>query len=465
MDTILLTNIGNRSITLNKETYFDSNKDKSITFLDWTKNLLENYDIHSQNLDINIFNPLVEGENRPAKIMLFYSDQSKIETRTNQDTIHEAHIIQKILVDKYGYNPNDILLEAIEVKVVENGKLMDAYRRKFYQVKKLKFDKIMICDAGGTPQQKMALKIVAEYLLEPNEYEIKYIEGNTLVTDVSVNEYRSIIDTEQALKLIKVGEFVAAYSLLSDTNIGITSKDKRLQLVKYVMYRFNNKYQKCNDAISRFDISIFGSLISDQQNGIVASSNLELDEYFGDAYMMLVDKFYKVIFYWNNQSYSNAILALSQFYESFFVEAIMNSKEMKELYGTPYAKYKTDLQINYLNEYISTNYPRLLENYRPNIDSISTQILVCKKMKLLSIVNIANIMSPYIGHSGDSLAGKEINVTRNKIAHDGLFLTKDDMHKMKHIGEVIEAISKELQLTLNNLFMDLCLEIERNYRI
>ena len=109
---ILLANLGNRNITYQGRSYPDFTKEEKAqyTFREWTKSLIEEYDLHQHSLDINILNPLLIPRGQYEKVYLYASDQSNIETRTDQDTVYEADIIKNILCDKYAYEHEEIVI-------------------------------------------------------------------------------------------------------------------------------------------------------------------------------------------------------------------------------------------------------------------------------------------------------------------------------------------------------------------
>lgn len=456
-----MTNIGNRNIIYKGKSYAEHND--NINFLDWSYNLLENYIHYKDDLDINIFKPLLRPENNIESILILYSDQSKLNTRTNQDTIYEAKIIKQILIDKYQYKDKDIELLPIKVKVVDNGALMKDYRSKLIQIRRREFSKLIICDAGGTAQQKMALKIMAEYILENNQYEIKYTEDNNIVSDVSINEYRKILDDEQSIKLMHHGQFYEALRILGFENLNQSSSDVKINLLKYLHFRFNNNPIKAKEAISRAVNVKMPPLVLNYINRCADSDLIELSDYFGTPiFILLIDKFYKVLFYRSIHLYSECILALSQFYEFLFSESV---KRIDPIYnfGQNITRGHSDEQIQNLNEFISQSYPDLI-GHRADIRSTNTQLLICKKTGPLSIQNMACLLSPYIEFTDNTINTQTINPIRNKIAHEGLYLSKLDFENSKQIVCLISGLQELLKLTNQNLFKDICNYIEDKIR-
>ena len=466
---ILLANLGNRNITYNNIPYQEletSNVQGSsyLDFYQWTKNILDNYEEEKKNLDINIINPLVKYPNKPDKIIFFYSDQSQLATRTNQDTIFEARIIKLILLDKYGFKEEQIELLPIEVKVIDTGKLMLAYRFFFNKIKKTNFTKITICDAGGTAQQKMALKIIAEYMLEPEQYVIKYAEKNTIVSDVCINEYRNIIDKEQAIQLIRQGELVAASQILKyDWQANKPSLAQVLHM--HVLYRYYGNQKSAIQELTKIKNLAQYQLLIDYSNNIAYSLNNELSEYFSIDWIKLTEKFYKVLFLLEIKSYSLAILTLSQFYEELLIISVDKLSEEYNFGKFSKRKKLTEEQRTNLKSFIDLNYPQLVENHKADIGNLSTQILIGKKLFPKSLQKICNFLSVHVDYTDNTKPSQTINTIRNKIAHEGLFINeKQFLKEYGYISSLIINIKNELKLNKENLFKELFYTLETNLR-
>jgi hypothetical protein len=456
MSKILIANIGNRNICLNGQLYFDIVKYKSISFLEWTKDLFEKYAENEKQLDINIINPLVLGEIRPDKIILYYSDQSSLNTRTDQDTIYEAKLMKRILVDKYHFSENEVITEGIKVSVINTGDLIKEYRRRMLALKKQGYKLLTICDAGGTAQQKMALKIAAEYILD--HYEIKYAEKNELISDVSINEYRNIIDAEQAIKLLKYGEIKAACNTLNISLVN-ANNNHAISLLQYLYYRFYGIKDKMNWAESNCLKKNYNEKINQVISEKNVSNNPQLNDAYGKLIQHLLDKFYKVEFYKNINNHTDCILSFAQFYEYLLNQYFISSDEFE--FGKPFDKNNNADQKIQLQNFINENYPKLENKHKASIESVSTQVLLLKTSKNNSMSNLASLLSPYIGFTDDTLAGKEINVIRNSIAHDGLFISDDDMKKKYlYFYPLVDQLKAVLSPVDDNPFILIMEEIE-----
>lgn len=219
MAKILLANIGNRNLVQIAENGNLTNL-KDIDFLpkksfrDDTEVLLkwiENKEEPLEKYAINILNAVLEKEEIFDKIFLFASNQKSVKSERDkrQDTIYAAEIIKLILA-------KDAKYANIEVNIVEmqkNPSQVDEqileFREKITNIlSNHSDDEIIICDSGGTPQQKSALKLVTEYVLNKTE-KLKFYQVIDNFDDMPVlsqkddaklqklYQYRQIIDAQQ----------------------------------------------------------------------------------------------------------------------------------------------------------------------------------------------------------------------------------------------------------------------------
>lgn len=456
---ILFANLGNRNITYNNKVY--SKQEIPSSFRDWTQDLLANYKKVSDKVKINIINPLIENK-RFDNIYLLFSDQSNLNTRIDQDTIYTAKIIKKLLVDRHGYKEGQIQLSHINAKVIDNGNLIIEYRNLIRQV--LRRDPtafITICDAGGTAQQKMSLKIMAEYLLDESQYEVKYVEHNELVNDVNLNEYRKVIEEEQALKLIEHGEYEAAASLLSYKDLkksaDLKKKYKPQIYFSYVYFRYiqnerlaqlNAKRLKVEDDLTNFYIE-----------GKPLCENESLVQFLGNKKAFrITELLLKALFLKQIKKYSLSILTFAQFYETF-LEYIMVKMFPKEAYGKP--RYRSPENKEKFDKYFKKNFMHFLSNnkaFQIDPDNLATRVMVGKASSNKSVKNICNTLSPFILYTDDCSVdnGRTINSIRNKIAHEGKYITNADLsHDLKYVPKLYEDIEAEMNLVDKNTYFTL----------
>lgn len=444
MKSVLLANIGNRNITYKGKMYFeDIGAKRDATFRVWTKNILDNYEEVKGDLDINIINPIIKDQ-RPGRIILFFSDQSALNTRIDQDTLYEAEIMKNILINAYDYNVDDIAIKKLDCKVIDNGALMRSYRRELLKVKRnLEHgDLITICDAGGTAQQKMALKVMAEYLLDKDQYKVVYTEKNQLVSDVNVNEYRSVINAEEAIRLIHNGQYGGAAKLLDYNHLELaprfSKKEWKKRVFAHCYWRFYGNYEMAFSSIQGVPVS--HPIIKNYQNRKLDIKN----QRFGDNFdivdiQRILDRFSKAEFFYSINNYSSSILAFSQFYEDFFATVLEKSYPHKK-YGSP--QYSNDERRQRFTNQILRDIPDILNRIgRINIIDLSLQCIIAKEYPNTTIQTLASIISPHIDYSDDAIKGKAISSWRNRIAHDGYFVSETDIkNKIDYYPDLLKNI-------------------------
>ncbi|HUN17704.1 MAG TPA: hypothetical protein PK622_12855 [Saprospiraceae bacterium] len=471
MAKILLANLGNRNIIYKGKTYPDFDKELKAelgTFREWTESLLLNFENKKDFLDLNILDSLLNSMiGEIGEIILFYSDQ-EANQKNDQDTIYEAKIVKNLIKSKYNFE--NVNLIAVKASVVDNEGLVRFYRNQIRHLKnrETKDNYFIICDAGGTAQQKQALKIIAEFLLDESEFEVKYINPNGTIDQVSQLEYRNIIVTEQAINLIQHGLFSAAAQLLGIRIENVNLLDIKGKLLCSLIHRYNSNQEGAISllkSIQKISIDKF----QEYKEQKVQSLNVELKEFFGKKYLILTDKLYKAIFLNNKKLFSESILAFAQFYELFFVLSI-SQPNLKILYGSPSNPQLTEQQKLNLKEFFDHNYQSYLEqrkDFNPAIGNINTQVMILKKSENESVKKIAIVLSPHIEWTDDcgSNGGFIVTSIRNKIAHKGLYIDQDKMSKeYSSYEKILEQCHSILQLTERDLFQDLADLLEQNFR-
>lgn len=451
--TILISNIGNRNITYKGVTYPSFSKDtKEIlgSFRDWTQKLLKNLEEEKQHIKLNILDTLIdEKKGKINKIYLFYSDHPEGE-RNDQDTLFEAEIM-KILIEEQYQIPTE--LKKVKAVVVDNNTLLRFYRNALRSINKYnKQPYIIVCDAGGTAQQKSALKIILEFSLPANRYEVQYVNFGKL-KKIEPIEYRNIISTEQAASLIDDGQYYSAIKVLGfdSPELANNQKDKNFKLLAHLFFRFHaNEVYALRNIQSK--LALESPLLDAYLKKQAFSKNEVLKKVFGDSsFLKVIERFYKVIFYHKRQKWSSTILALSQFYEDFFE------------YSYSHLKDKMDVEKEFEIQYASfiTNFNRNKnpkDHYRINGFSVPVRCMICKLSDVPSISAIGKLISPYLTHTDESLDTIKsntyaLNGIRNKIAHEGKIITnaEKEMH-LPYLDILIENLKEVLMLEKEDLF-------------
>ncbi|HOY12965.1 MAG TPA: hypothetical protein PLY70_07480 [Saprospiraceae bacterium] len=467
---ILLANLGNRNITFKGNTYLDFDKELKAeigTFREWTNNLLKTFENNQKFLKLNILDTLLDKTIHSLdKIILFYSDQND-EEKNDQDTIHEAEIVKRLIIEKYNFNFLNISLVPVEGSVVDNENLLQFYRSEIKKLKKLNDENyFIICDAGGTAQQKQALKIIAEFLLRENEYEIQYINFTGKIDLVSQREYRKIILTEQAINLIQHGYFSAAAQLLGIKIEEAENQQWNGKLLCSVIHRFNSNVKIAKNLISPNNTN---PMFINFKSGKSDSKSTYLEKIFGGKFVVLTDKLYKAIFLHNKLLYSESILAFAQFYE-YYLDLAINVVCDKNRFGKPRNPDLNDFQKNNLRDFFIANYSDYLERkpgYQPTLSSINTQVMILKVEGTNSVKTFAEMISPFVDWTDDCHSSNERIITkvRNRIAHEGMLISHEDMqNKYNYYLQLLHDSSKICELTYSDLFQNLADVLEISLR-
>ena len=295
MKHVLIANLGNRNllhipatnIKLEQKLYLEdallqfSEKYKNSSFLESSAKALEeleNGKVNIKDFHLNIINtPIVE--EMIDEVYLFYTNQKENHTGASdskeyaQDTLHAYHIVKRIFeCEKHPTTPPNVQMKAIgdeDSKMLLEGSPVDAGRlisqflgklREIFRGCDRKETRFFICDSGGTPQQKTALKIASEFIsnkyyqsvyeLDESEeqLQVEYIQveqeqpessGKTAIevkeedgkpycnlsasrtlspSSAANNEYKDIITLQQIKLLISKGKFSEASSLSESLN-------------------------------------------------------------------------------------------------------------------------------------------------------------------------------------------------------------------------------------------------------
>ncbi len=264
MSGLLLTNIGNRNLLYQGKTIAEHIKDHQVrsaaNFREFTRQLLEDPDdpendlikgSHEGNLRLAILDKLLEkhreeiDQGELKTLVLYYSEQQ--DTRNDQDTVYAARVMKNLI--GRSFPALDVRLERVEGKVTDNDGLMRHYRRSLLNFLETFPDaRFLICDAGGTPQMKYALKITSEFVLRPERYAVEYVNQDSTIETVPQDEYRRIIVQEQLLLMIRQLDYKGCLVLTEgrkDLARGVR------ELIEFAHYRFNAREADALNAAGR----------------------------------------------------------------------------------------------------------------------------------------------------------------------------------------------------------------------
>jgi hypothetical protein len=391
-------------------------------------------------------------EGVPDFVYLFTSDQvGEIEARMRQDTIHAGYIIAELLRKEFGERIN---VESIPItgSVVKLNDLTSRFREV---MKKLVFEKhpddeIIICDSGGTPQQKNALKIVSEYFLserKPNFYQVREeidpqtgeaILGKGEAVKLDEQEIGKIVDEQNISLLIDSGEYSAAATLrrrtLSDTpEIFLRVLGYRKELLHNEAIR-QLKLQIGNQGTVK-DWLIEKDLTENEYPSICNFLLIEttykwedwkIDFSSNKEYFELCEVLEVASFYWHQEKWTDAVRVYAIFIERFinakYKRLGINRRDRKGIYMTSL----NDIVIK--NELKPGNVDFVVK-----ADSISTYIAYlltktkCSAISESLLRSFKKCNSMWTATPEDGKKG--LDRLRNDISHEGTGVTKADIDK------------------------------------
>jgi hypothetical protein len=456
MNKILVSNIGNRNITYKGKTY---NHTTDGTFKEWTQQLLDNFEIEKSNIKIQIIDQFLESKDF-NKVILFSSNQVK-EAKQDQDTLFEAEIMKKLIDEQYGLETQII---EIQSRVIDNDALILFYRQAIRQIKKTNPDsKIIVCDAGGTPQQKSSLKIILEFFLDEDQFEVYYANpSNGKIEPVPQIQYRRVIQAEQIRKLIEIGEYKSATKLLGfddalkcslSTNLAI----KMLGLGHVLFERqWSNLMAFVNNSNHKqIQNSTLLSRIKNQSSLI---QNDEFKELFDQKELFkLGEMLAQIQFSWINGLYTSTIMQFAIFYENYLYEIIKH--ELKYDLVNDF-----DRENERLRKEAKIEFGNVANKFGANdiIDGVPFKILVAENIKDDVNQSFLNLLKPFIsdgkdfkvnGYTSNVLA---LNSIRNKIAHNGRIIQKQNIdQELPYFKDLIDKTFKLFNLPLENSYLKL----------
>ncbi|MGB3618325.1 MAG: hypothetical protein WBA12_09410 [Catalinimonas sp.] len=236
---LLLANVGNRNLLYDGQPIPEHLRAHAPnqTFKAFTRHLLDDYAAHAPRLAVNILNALIdEKRGELSEVVLFASNQTS-EAYQDQDTLYAGELLARKITEAYGLPARCVELRC---GVTNNEQLMRTYRSKYKEILREHPDeRFLLCDAGGTAQQKAAFKIMAEYLFDTDAYEVFYVAwkgGRSVVEPVPTVEYRRIIGLEQIDALNRRGNYRGAADLYA-LNRKKPDKSVAYRLMQFAHYR------------------------------------------------------------------------------------------------------------------------------------------------------------------------------------------------------------------------------------
>jgi hypothetical protein len=454
MKKILLSNIGNRNILYNNKN-FDFKTDGS--FKEWTKALLTNFEIEKPFLSIQIIDQLLDNDVF-EEVFLFSSNQIN-EIKKDQDTLYEAEILKKLIEEKYQTKTSII---ENQNKVIDNDAQMLFYRHSIRTInRQFPDEKIIVCDAGGTAQQKSALKIILEFFLEETQFEVFYPNpSNGLIEKVQQIQYRRIIQTEQIRKLIDIGEYKSATKLLGFDNPILCASDSKMpvkllglghvlferqwQYVLPFVKNSNHKQIKNSKLLTR--ILAQKSLIENDEFTLLFEENI---------LFKLGEMLAQIQFCWHQKLFTNTIMQFAIFYETYLYEIISHELEfdLANNFDFENERLKRTAKLEFVNV-------AHFFGQKDIVDGVPFKIMIAENILNDCNNSFLKLLKPFISDGKDFKVigfGKQavaINSIRNKIAHNGRVIDKVAIKdELPYLEDLLNSVFKVFGLSQSNPYL------------
>lgn len=443
MNPLLIANLGNRNLLFSGELFDGSDSErntgsklfgKQLNFKDLSILLLEDIKNGQHNVEIklNILDAFFEnGHQAFSGVKLIGSDQVNA-AKQDQDTYWEALIIKYLIEKDYKV---ECEIEKYEGNVTDNNSLLKFYTSLLNQYK-IDYPgvKKIICDAGGTAQQKAALKIAAEFILGKDEFEVYYKPINSDILElVNQYEYRKIIVSEQIKSLIEHGNYSGALQVLHDLDDWELYSDLRNLLV-FGKFRMDSLYEEINIIGRKSFQKIPVPELLDLYKRKTPVCSVRFQEIFGSELkdpslhaFHVSELYYIVDFYQHDANYTEMVLSLAIFIESFTTHYVSSHTGINLL--TEY-QLNSDKFIRLLND----EYPEVntVFSFRPTSLSLPVILavagIIARNNKDKFAAELIYLLQSFNKEFSHKIVA--IDELRNKIAHKGEGVKERDLKKL-----------------------------------
>ena len=468
MKKILLANIGNRNFLYQGKTYYELLKDGDIhdDFRSFTEHLWQQYDQIHTELTINILQVILEAKKEEIeKVILFVSDHPT-DTRRDQDTLFAGKILARLIPKHY---PEIIVqIHSIQVQITDPNQLLLAYRNFFRQQITAEPERqYLICDAGGTAQQKSSLKIICEYLLDREDFEVYYVaQGKDYQSELRLIppvEYRKILDAEQIIGLIERGEYRGAVDIYSRMNRH-ASESPVFQLLQFGRYRSERLWM---EAQRYADPGQYPEALRPNLHSLSAYRKLEAagnhtgwaaELFPARSYFEICECFAILQREYELEHYTETVLNMFRFMEAYLYHVL------DETFGYHFRQDYQGAQHALLRD-IPHRFPGIRRFFgkKKKIRG-GLPILILAASHIHGLKHDTHEKMIHSFQSFNSLLNKEfktnshllpLDMLRHQIAHRGLGVTRQEFLSIPHIDGVLLAWGRWLQMPLTNPYRHL----------
>lgn len=237
MKVILIANVGNRNLTYRGNSILKELEGLKITYREFTKALV----LGNQEAELNvaiidvIFNAY---KSKLNKVLLIASNQAKGANR-DFDTYYAAELIKRKIRRTEAWNHLEVEILEMPISLENTSEIMSWYKRSLTRIYAENGNaEYVICDAGGAPQMKTPLKILAEFIFPLKSLSIKYVvQHSGELVDVEQVEYRKVIVAYQIESLIQSLQYRAAVELWAGLAGLSPDKDRVLLFLQFAAAR------------------------------------------------------------------------------------------------------------------------------------------------------------------------------------------------------------------------------------
>lgn len=465
--TILIANIGNRNLYLDGKELAKSfgQNDRLKSF---SQQILQNLPEYKSRLSVNIISGLLqELQSELSKVILYGSNQLDPEV-SDQDTLHVAAIMKELLDEQYPHIDFEVrLLNGISV--VDNDGLLAFYRSELVKLlNEHPQNRFVICDAGGTAQQKAALKIMAEFLLPKERYRVYYQNVKTHKLEIVQNvEYQRVITQEQMAVLIDRSEYRAALDLLELIGGEEESLDTFRRFLTFLACR---KEMLIHDAKSVVKGMLCELDSPDDPRNSTFNRYKQQVLYPEPEFDLQLNKSLNKHFFesqerleWASHCYdqnrkTEAVLAFQNFVETFLgllLEAVL--PEFRNAASDPGTGRR-------LISFIGEKFPVIIEQFENRVTTVSLPVLICTLKEIMKernaspvlnlLAELENTHSYFIPLAGSRYLG--LDKLRNKIAHEGEGVNDQKLAEAcPDFGGLLKKVRQQLNMPETNTYRQL----------
>lgn len=408
---ILIANIGNRNFTYRGKSVAEHLKGLNTTFREFTKSLV--LGDQENNIELVILDSILrEYGNHISKIVLVATNQQRGDNR-DQDTHYAAELVKRRINLTPEWKNITIEIEELPISIERTAEVMNWYKRILIKTYGEHSDaEFLICDAGGAPQMKTPLKIMAEFILPADKYAVKYVLQQTgEVVDVEQVEYRKVLTAYQIESLLPTLNYRAA----SDLWRGITglpeAKDNLLLMLTFANARSQMLFDDARNAANRAGGRMKDSAVdlrSYAENKVEDMPDIQFDAqhiYRAKEYLALCD------YAQQNNNLNGMVLHARQF-EEYMLGAVLENY----------------LQINLLSDYNGSK--EQLKQYASDnnlkigkwpitTDSVHARMAIAKT---ISDTHLKEWLKTF--DKVESPLSKGIGALRNSLVHEGKSITE-----------------------------------------